>query len=288
LRPTEILTHFDLIHEGSINNAAMVLFAKKMPAVFSQCFIRMGRFVDETLDEVLDSRQVRGNAFQILNEAVEFVRRHLPVTSRYDSDKLERIDEMAIPFLAIREAIINAICHRDYSSRAGDISLYIFNNYMEIHNIGHLYGGLTIEQLAFKHPSSRRNERIAQVFHARKLIDRFGGGTRRILRLCENQGLPTPVFSEDTDGFQIKFLFKVPIGTSKEISPEKHQLTVRQQEIMDCLASYGALTTKELREKLSNPPSERWLREELNTLIDLHLILSTGATTNKRWLLAKP
>ncbi|MDO5216262.1 ATP-binding protein [Legionella pneumophila] len=284
---TEILTHFDLLHDDIINNAAMVLYAKKMPADFSQCFIRMGRFVDETMDDVIDSKQLRGNAFQILNEAVDFVRRHLPISSRYDSSQLERIDEMALPPLAIREAIINAICHRDYSSRAGDISLYIFNDSLEIHNIGHLYGGLTIDQLRVKHPSRRRNERIAQVFHARKFIDRFGGGTRRILRLCAEQALPEPVFSEEGDGFQIKFFFKEPIGARKESQVIEQDLSPRQIEIINILGTQGGLTTKMLRDNLTNPPTERWLRDELKTLSKKEIVRAEGATTNRKWILIK-
>lgn len=284
---TEILTHFDLIHRGVINNAAMVLYAKKMPADYSQCFLRMGRFIDETMDEVLDSKQLRGNAFQLLDESLEFVRRHLPISSRYDPNQFERIDEMALPLLAVREAIINAICHRDYSSRTGDISLYIFNDYLEIHNIGHLYGGLTIEQLHVKHPSRRRNERIAQVFHARKFIDRFGGGTRRILRLCAEQFLPEPEFSEVSDGFQIKFLFREPIGPQKDMPVTRQELTPRQLEILSSLKIHGKLSTRKLHDKLANPPTERWLRDELNGLLHLGLVKAEGATTKKRWVLVR-
>lgn len=284
---TEILTHFDLIQDNIINNAAMVLYATKMPAEYSQCFIRMGRFVDDSMDEVLDSKQLRGNIFQLLNEALEFLRRHLPVSSRYEPTKFERIDEMALPLLAVREGLINALCHRDYSSRAGDISLYIFNDALEIHNIGHLYGGLTVEQLSVKHPSRRRNERIAQVLHARKLIDRFGGGTRRIFRLCAEQGLPTPQFSEEADGFQVRFLFKEPIGPQKVVEITKQELSTRQIEITTVLERHGALSTKDLREKLIDPPTERWLRDELNRLMNLGLVRAEGATTKRKWLLSQ-
>jgi len=280
----EILTHFDLIQSNVINNAAMVLYAKKMPAEYSQCFIRMGRFIDDTMDEVLDSKQLRGNAFQLLSEAIEFVRKHLPISSRYDPNKFERIDELALPLLAVREALINAIGHRDYSSRAGDVSLYIFNDALEIHNIGHLYGGLTVEQLTVKHPSRRRNERITQVFHARKLIDRFGGGTRRILRLCAEQGLPPPQFSEEADGFQIRFIFKEPIGPQKVVEAVKQELTARQTEIIHALEKHGALSTKKLHERLTNPPTERWLRDELNCLMEQGLVKAEGATTKRKWL----
>jgi ATP-dependent DNA helicase RecG len=283
--PVEILTHFDLNEGDVINNAAMVLFAKKMPSDYSQCFIRMGRFIDDTMDQVIDSKQIRGNAFQLINEALDFVKRHLPISSRFDPNQIERIDELALPLLAVREAIINAICHRDYSVRAGDISLNIFNDALEIHNIGHLFGGLTVDQLFTKHPSRRRNEKIAQVFHARKLIDRFGSGTRRILRLCEEQGLPVPEFSEESDGFQVRFLFKEPIGPQKVDKTIVESLTPRQADIIEALKTHGPLSTKDLRQKIPNPLVERRLRDELNRLEEMGLISSEGATIAKKWIL---
>jgi ATP-dependent DNA helicase RecG len=271
----EILTHFDLLENDKLNNAAMALFAKKMPSDYSQCFMRMGRFIDETMDEAIDSKQIKGNAFQLLTEALSFVKRHIPISSRLEPDKFERIDEAAIPLLAVREAIINAIVHRDYSKREGDISLIIFNDYLEIHNIGHLYGGLTVDQLSHKHPSRRRNEKIAQVFFARGLIDRWGGGTRRIFRLCAEQGLPVPVFSEHSDGFLVKFLFKNPIGPQKNKKTEI-ELPLRQQELIGILTMHRKLTFKQIMKLIKNPPAERTVRNDLTGLRNKDLIASEG------------
>lgn len=285
----EILMQFDLIQNEVLNNAAMVLFAKKMPAEYSQCFMRMGRFVDDTMDEVLDSKQIRGNAFQLLNEAQDFVRRHVPIAMRYDPNRFERIEESAIPLLAIREAIINAICHRDYSKRSGDISLYIFNDSIEIHNVGHLYGGLTVDQLSQKHPSRRRNERIAQVFFARRLIDRWGGGTRRILRLCADQELPMPIFKEDTDGFLVKFFFKTPIGSKSVKIPNilSLQLTDREKEILQVLAESGPLSLQVLMLRLNNPPAPRTVGDSLARLKTLDLVTSKGIGRGAKWFLTE-
>ena len=267
----------------------MVLFAKKMPADYSQCFIRMGRFIDETMDEVFDSKQLRGNAFQLLNEAVEFVRRHIPISSRYDPNQLERIDEAALPLLAIREAIINSIVHRDYSNRSGDISLLIFNDFLEIHNIGHLYGGLTVNQLSQRHPSRRRNERIAQVFFARKLIDRWGGGTRRILKLCAESDLPKPEFAEETDGFAIRFFFKEPIGPAvvKKGPLPALKLNDRQKEILQILATTDNLPLREVLDLLTNPPAARTVGDDLADLKAKGLVDSYGIGRGAKWHLAK-
>lgn len=288
----EILTHFDLIENDKLNNAAIVLFAKKMPADYSQCFMRLGRFVDETMDEAIDSKQIRGNAFQLLAEAQDFLKRHIPISSRFDPNEFERIDEAALPLLAIREAVINAIVHRDYSKRSGDISLIIFNDYLEIHNVGHLYGGLTIDQLSHKHPSRRRNERIAQVFFARKLIDRWGGGTGRILRLCAEQSLPTPSFSEETDGFVVRFFFKEPIGstTYKLVAPTSSMpLNNREMEILQILVKGDHLSLREIVGRLKSPPASRTVGDNLAHLKEINLIDSDGKGRGAKWfIVTKP
>jgi len=242
----EILINFDLIHNNKLNNAAMVLFAKKMPADYSQCFIRMGRFVDETMDDVIDSKQMRGNAFQILNEAQNFIKRHIPISSSYDPNKFERVEVAAIPLLAIREALINAICHRDYSKHSGDISLLIFNNKLEIH--------------------------------------RWGGGTSRILRLCAEHGLPTPIFAEETDGFVVRFFFKEPIGSN---NPVKHNLHLkeRENEVLQILAKHKAMSLRMILEQLENPPASRTLGDDLANLKHLGLVDSNGIGKGAKWFL---
>ena len=278
----EILTHFDLLHDNQLNNAAMVLFAKQMPSHYSQCFIRMGRFIDNTMDEVIDSKQLRGNAFQVLQEAQDFVTKHLPISSRYDPSQFERIDEMALPLLAVREAIINSICHRNYSKKEGDISLCIFNDYLVLHNIGHLYGGLTVEELYINHPSRRRNEKIAQVFYARKLIDRFGSGTRRILRLCKEYNFPIPKFEEYSDGFQVTFYFKEPIGPKKhKEAVETMDLSERQIRVLDMLSQSVGLKSSVISNTLNI--GERTLRRDLNQMLDLGIVRCEGQTKNTMW-----
>ncbi|OGT35676.1 MAG: hypothetical protein A3F11_07155 [Gammaproteobacteria bacterium RIFCSPHIGHO2_12_FULL_37_14] len=284
----EILTQFDLIQDHKLNNAAMVLFAKKMPADYSQCFIRMGRFVDDTMDVTLDSKQMRGNAFQILSAAEDFVRRHIPISAHFDPNQFERVEKTALPLVAVREAIINAIIHRDYSKPSGDIALMIFNDALEIHNVGHLYGGLTIDQLSVRHPSRRRNERISQVFYGRGLIERWGGGTRRILKLCLDENLPEPAFSEETDGFLVRFTFKEPIGaTLHEPSTLPHGLKEREVEILKILGeSAQPLSIREIAQRLQNPPADRTLQDNFMHLKTLGLVTLEGIKRSAKWRLA--
>jgi ATP-dependent DNA helicase RecG len=286
----EALISLDVLNEDNkLTNAAITLFAKKMPSSYPQCFIRMGRFIDETMNNTLDSRQIRGNAFQLLDEAETFVKKHLPITSRHAHYQMERIDEPALPFAAVREAIINSLVHRDYSNRAGDIALLIFNTHLEIHNIGHLYADMTVSRLKKRHPSRRRNPKIAHVFHARKLIERYGGGTLRMIELCEQQGLQPPEFHEASDGFLVKFYFKTPIGPPLILpnNQEPPVITMRQRDIILILeeSDYEALPVRDIVEQLENAPSSRTVGDDLAQLKILKFVDSSGIGRGAKWFL---
>ncbi len=286
----EALTSLDMIdNNNEINNAAMVLFAKKMPADYPQCFIRLGCFIDETMNDILDSKQVRGNAFEILDEAESFIRKHLSISSHFSPNQMERIDEPAIPFLAVREAIINALVHRDYSDRTGDIALLIFNTHLEIHNAGHLYGDMTIPQLKVRHTSRRRNPRIANVFHARKLIERYGSGTLRMIELCKEQNLEPPLFSEVDDGFLVQFYFKQSIGQLKQIIQQgEHgpmKFSERERTLLVILNTQKQMTLKEIISRITNPPTDRTIRNTLTSLREKGMVSSKGTGRGSYWFL---
>lgn len=286
--PHEALVSLDLLDDsGQLTHAAIALFAKKMPADYPQCFIRMGRFIDETMNHTLDGKQIRGNLFQLLNEAETFVQKHLPISSRFEPNQMERVDEAALPFKAVREAIINSLIHRDYSNDAGDIALMIFNTHLEIHNIGHLYSDMTIEKLKKRHPSRRRNPKIAQVCYIRKLIERYGSGTLSMIELCEQRGLKSPEFTEAGDGFLIKFYFKEPIGPHKEIinNEKQHYFSPIEKELLDILAVLGKSTLKEIMARLKAPPTDRTIRTALSNLRDRGIVSSEGFGRGAFWFL---
>ena len=133
----------------------------------------------------MDQNQLVGNAFYLLEEAMLFLRRHLPVAGKILSGVLERKDEPLFPFEALREALVNALCHRIYSYPGGAVSIAIFDDHMEIWNDGNLPFGLTPADLKKDHMSHQRNPLIASIFYNRGLIEKWGrGNTKDSKALC--------------------------------------------------------------------------------------------------------
>jgi len=268
----DILTRFELFKNDNLNNAVVVLFGTRFMPDYPQCQLRMARFRGVDKSEFLDQRQIEGNAFTLLEEAMLFLRRHLPVAGRVIPGLFEREDEPLFPLEALREALVNAFCHRDYTIIGGAVSLAIYDDRMEIWSDGALPFGLKPEDLKREHSSRPRNPLIANVFYLRGFIERWGRGTQRIVELCVKAGHPEPEFGEQAGSVWVRFL---PSGY---IAPHRvaHDLTERQRELLQILAHHGPLPLREIRKLLSSPPSDRMIQEDLAHLRRLNLAQSRG------------
>lgn len=170
-------------------NAAVVLFGKTQPLLphYPQCVLRMARFRGRDTSEFLDNRQELGHAFDLFQRAQRFWRDHLPVAGRIVPQLFERIDDPLYPPAALREALANALCHRDYSIAGGAVSLALFDDRLETSSTGVLPFDLTPADLARPHRSRPWNPLIAQVFYRRGIIEIWGRGT---LKMAELTTLP--------------------------------------------------------------------------------------------------
>ncbi|ROR32577.1 ATP-binding protein [Inmirania thermothiophila] len=279
----DILNRLGLLKEGRLNNAAVVLFGTRFLPDYPQCQLRMARFRGVNKSEFLDQRQIEGHAFALLDEAMLFLRRHLPVAGRIVPGLFEREDEPLFPLEALREALVNAFCHRDYTIAGGAVSLAIYDDRLEIWSDGTLPAGLTPDDLKRDHPSKPRNPLIAKVFYLRGVIERWGRGTQKIVELCVKAGHPEPEFGEQAGSVWVRFL---PSGY---IAPHRvaHDLTERQREILHVLSKKPSMPLREIRSRLENPPSDRRLREELLHLKKLGLVSSSGHGRGSAWSLVR-
>ena len=138
--------------------------------------------------EFLDNRQFNGNALTLLTNAERFLRETLPIAGRFEQDRFERIDEPLYPPLAAREALANALCHRDYSIGGGSVGIAIYDDRLEVTSSGSLHFGLTPEKLFAPHESRPWNPLIARTFYRRGIIEEWGSGTLKMATLTAQRG----------------------------------------------------------------------------------------------------
>lgn len=182
--------------------------------------------------------------------------------------------------LAIREALVNAVCHKNYADRAGYISIAISDENLEIWNNGTLPSVLKIENLKQKHDSILRNELIAKIFYLRGYIEAWGTGTTKMIDLCKNELIPVPRFSERTGGFSVMFKFAEPLGSS--IIQKTSKLTSRQNEILRLLEK-SPLTSVQIAAKLPSSPKIRIVQIDLKKLEIAGMIKREGGSRATNW-----
>ena len=282
----ELLRGLGLTKEGVLLRAALVLFgrADRLAAEFPQCLLRVARFAGTDKTEFHDNRQFRGNAFELLLAAERFLREHVPVAGRVLPGRLERVDEPLYPPLAVREALANAFCHRDYAIGGGSVGVAIYDDRLEVTSSGTLHFGLTPEALFGPHESLPWNPLIAGVFYRRGIIESWGRGTIKMAELAVSAGLPRPEI-EDAGG-----CVTVRFRPSRYLPPRRvaHDLTERQQAVLAMLgASAEGLALRDMMTALEDLPQEWQVKEDLALLKRLGLIESRGHGRGAFWLLVR-
>ncbi len=145
--PAKILTHLNLLDDGRITNAAILLFGKQPERFFSNAEAKCAQFHGTTISKPIPAYQVyKGDAFQLVNQAVDFVLSRINAEVGMRNKGVDAPLEYEIPHAAIAEAIVNAVAHRDYTS-TGAVQVMLFHNRIEIWNPGQLPHNLTLPQV---------------------------------------------------------------------------------------------------------------------------------------------
>ena len=279
----ELLTGLKLTHDGQLLNAAVVLFGKtpRLGPIYPQCLVRLARFRGRDKSEFLDNRQESGHAFDLLLRSQRFLRDHLPVAGRVVPDQIERVDEPAYPPEALREALANALCHRDYSVGGGSVSVGIYDDRLEITSTGLLPFDLTPADLVKPHPSRPRNPLIAQVFYRRGIIETWGRGTIKMAELAESAGLAAPEF--ESAGGEVSVRFR----RTRYVAPTRvgHDLSNLQRTLLGVLSRAGHASLSEIRTAIGPGAPDRTIQENLQVLRQLGQVDSTGRGRYARWIL---
>lgn len=180
------------------NNTGVLFFAKEPIRFLRHAIVDCMLLAGTEKVDILDRKELKGNLMENVKQAMIFLKMHLPL--RYEIEGLKRKEFLEIPEEALREAILNAVMHRDYHFDTAWITVEIYRDRVEISDPGGLPPGMRPEDLGKK--SVHRNKMIADLFHRMGEVEKAGSGINRIRDLLATSGLSDPRF-EFTSFFTI-------------------------------------------------------------------------------------
>lgn len=251
-------------HQGRLvpTIGGVLLFGKDRGRRFPDAWIQAGRFDGKDKARILDQAEIRAPLPQSVDAAIEFVQKH--AMHGADIGTVRRRERWTLPPVAVREAVVNAVAHADYSQRGAPIRISIFDDRLEVENPGLLPFGLTVDDL-HRGISKLRNRVIGRVFHELRLIEQWGSGVQRIDAACRDAGLEPPDFEE------VGPRFRVTLYTT---GVRKPRLDQTDQAIVAALAGSQGLLTNELAKEIDL--STRATRTRLARLVQWGLVQEIG------------
>jgi ATP-dependent DNA helicase RecG len=198
-----ILNKLKLSKNSKLKRAAILLFGieSEVDRHYSHACIKIGQFATETDIKMTDI--VNGNLFQQLNKTLDILRSKY-LKSEIKFEGIHRRDILEYPHEALREAIINALIHRDYQSFS-NIQIRIYPDKLTIMNAGSLPPEVPLDSLKEEHLSKPRNKLLAETFYYAGFIEAWGRGTLKIIEKCRDQGIPEPEFKNENHVMTVIF-----------------------------------------------------------------------------------
>ena len=194
-----LLEKLRLLEKGALKRAAIILFGKDPGKFYPNLTVRIGRF-GKANDDLKFEEAEEGNLIRLIHGIPYQLNRKFFIKP-VGFEGLQRIEKGEYPVAAVREMLLNALVHRDYTGSGIQIRMY--DNIFSIWNEGPLPTGLSLDALKRQHPSRPRNPIIAAVCFKGGYIDAWGRGTLKIMAACKEAALPEPTIKEQDDGLLV-------------------------------------------------------------------------------------
>ncbi|MEP7198341.1 MAG: ATP-binding protein [Chloroflexota bacterium] len=254
--------------------AGMLLFGRMPEAFGHPSCILLAHYTGTQMSDDFAKEEIHDTLPEQIRRAENFIVAHMRKSSRLN--RLEREEKLEYPRAAIREVIVNAVAHRDYSIRGDDIRVTMFSDRIEVYSPGRLPGHVTVKNIVDERFS--RNDIIVQLLADLGYIERLGYGIDRLLRLMKENGLPRPRFAETANGFKVTLFgpgdaFKVEAVDSARW--RRMNLNERQERALRWLQQNQRITNRDYHE-LYPDVSEETLRRDLVELVDKNILLKIG------------
>ncbi len=279
------LSSLGVYKDGIVNNAGILLFAAKINQFIFHSETILAAFKGTETTHVYDRKDVRDDLLTQLNESIAFLKKHLNIRS--EIREFNRYDIYEIPMDALREAVVNALVHRDYSMRGTSVYVRVFDDRVEIENPGGLPSGFPKSQ--FGKASFRRNPIVADLFHRMHKVERMGTGIKKIKDLIKAAKLKEPLFEYDAF-FKVTFYRNPEYAlkqTAEKMVGEKvgqkvgEKITQNQEKILAAIKKDPTVSAQILSEKVGI--SARKIEENIAKLKKRGILKRIGPDKGGHW-----
>lgn len=283
--PKHILNNLHLLaKDGSLTNAAILLFGKNPQRHFVGAYFRIGRFHSNESDLIFQD-EISGNLINMPDAVMDLLKSKY-LTSPIHYEGLQRIEQLEIPEEGLREIICNAIVHKDY--RGVHTQMKVYDDYIRLWNEGNLMEGLTIDWLRQEHNSVPRNKTIARVFYFAGFIESWGRGIQIIDQSFLQAGLPVPQYKEEGGGITTiipRNRSTQEKGISTQESTQESTPKSTQKKVVEYLSIKPSLTRNDLADLIGVTPDA--IKKHLSSLQRKGILRRVGSTKGGHWEVVK-
>ena len=267
-----LLNNLKLTENGQLKRAALLLFHPDPEKYVTNAYVKIGYFSDDDSD-LLFQDEVHGNLFEQVEKTMDLLfTKYIKAIISYEG--IYRVETYEYPQEAVREAIHNAIAHKDYSG-ATPIQISVYKNKIMIWNYGQLPENWTIDTLQEKHSSVPYNPDISNAFFRIGYIEAWGRGIRKMNEQCAKAGLPNPLYYYAFSGFCVVYHKDI----YNETDLREKGLNERQIKAILYLKERGKITNSEYQEL--NNISKRTTSNDLTDLVEKYnLLRQLGASVS--------
>lgn len=263
-----LLNNLKLTDNGYLKRAALLLFHPDPEKYVSGAYIKIGFF--RTDSDLLFQDEIHGNLFEQVEKTMDLLfTKYIKAMISYED--IYRVETYEYPKDALREALLNAVAHKDYTGPY-PIQISVYENKIMIWNYGKLPENWTVEDLLDKHSSQPRNPDIATTFFRSGYVESWGRGMDKMRNLCLEAKIPLPQLSCKGNDFWT--VFRKDIYNKEDLS--KLGLSDRQIKAVLYVKEHGKITNKEYQE--INGIGKSVTIDELRNLVDRQILVRIGET----------